>query len=152
MSSRSINSRITEFHHYTMPVKDLAMAEDFYTTVFGAEVTRRLGNHISIVLGPGPRIDLFQQDEIVASPTSHPHFAYIMSPDDLYECPQLLEELGIGYTGPHASGPPGTRNIYVDDPFGNHLELVAHGCSDELHPHQEGRDRSRLKYDWPPKK
>jgi catechol 2,3-dioxygenase-like lactoylglutathione lyase family enzyme len=135
MSDRSISSRITEFHHFTMPVKDLASAEEFYTRVFGAEVTRRLGNHISVVLGTGPRIDLFLQDEIVAPKTLHPHFAWIMSPDDLYGCPTLLEKLGVPYDGPHGSGPPGTRNIYVTDPFGNRLELVAHGCDDQKHPY-----------------
>jgi hypothetical protein len=25
---------------------------------------------------------------------------------------------------------------YVTDPFGNHLELVAHGCDDERHPYR----------------
>lgn len=137
MSSGSISSRVTEFHHFTMPVKDLAMAEDFYTRVLGAEVTRRLGNHISVVIGPGPRIDLFQQDEIDPPKTLHPHYAWIMSPDDLYECPRAFESLGIVFDGPHASGPPGTRNIYITDPFGNRLELVAHGCDDERHPYNK---------------
>jgi catechol 2,3-dioxygenase-like lactoylglutathione lyase family enzyme len=135
VSDRSISRRITEFHHFTMPVKDLAVAEDFYTRVLGAEVTRKLGNHISVVVGPGPRIDLFQQDEITPPKAKHPHFAWIMSPDDLYECPALLDELRVPYDGPHGSGPPGTRNIYVTDPFGNSLELVAHGCSDEKYPY-----------------
>src|SRR5262245_4598907 len=54
----SINEQIKDFHHFTMPVQSLERAERFYTGVFGAEITRRLSNHISVVLGTGPRIDL----------------------------------------------------------------------------------------------
>ena len=146
--TRTISQRITIFHHFTMPVRDLQLAERFYTEVLGAEVTRRLGNHISVVLGTGPRIDLFQQDEIEPAESGHPHFAWDMPPEDFLECTEILAAHGVGYDGPVQQGPPGTASIYVDDPDGNHLELVCRGDLKDM-PLNKQRNRAGMRYDWP---
>jgi catechol 2,3-dioxygenase-like lactoylglutathione lyase family enzyme len=148
---KSISERITGIHHMTMPVGDLELAEKFYSEVFGAEVTPRLSNHISVVIGIGPRLDLFLQDEIQpATKDLHPHIGWDLTPEELAECAEILDEHGVGYDGPTHAGRTGTANIYFDDPWGNHHELQ---CQDypEGAPVKE-RDRSRMKYQWPPKK
>lgn len=146
---RSISERVTAIHHLAWPVGDLDLAEHFYKEVFGAEVTRRVGNHISIVIGTGPRIDLFQQDELPSTPGTNPHTAFDMSPDDLTMCAQILDEHGVSYDGITRAGRAGTANIYVDDPWGNHIELQAQNYSEDLPT--KPRDRSKLAYTWPPK-
>jgi catechol 2,3-dioxygenase-like lactoylglutathione lyase family enzyme len=144
--TQSINERIKDFHHFTMPVKSLERAERFYTGVFGAEITRRLHNHISVVLGTGPRIDLFQQDKIVPGETRHPHFAWDISPADLLRIMAVLDERGVGYDGPSRNGPPGCAQFYVDDPDGNHLEFQCDGFEGETPP--AGFNRGKMSPEW----
>lgn len=144
----SISERITEFHHLTLPVKDLAVAERFYTEVLGAEVVRRMGTHFSIQFGGGPRIDIFQQSEMLPPDADHPKYAFTISPDDLLEIAAVLDTHGVGYDGPVHQGPPGAAQIYLDDPSGNHLQLVCQGYP-EWESLKVGYDRSKLRYDWP---
>jgi catechol 2,3-dioxygenase-like lactoylglutathione lyase family enzyme len=147
---RSISERITGIHHMTLPVGDLALAEKFYTEVFGAEVTRRLDSHISVVIGVGPRIDLFLNDPIQpATKDLHPHIGWDLEPEELAECAEILDEHGIGYDGPTHAGRTGTANIYFDDPWGNHHELQAQNYPEGAPV--KPRDRSRMKYTWPKK-
>jgi catechol 2,3-dioxygenase-like lactoylglutathione lyase family enzyme len=145
---KSISDRITGIHHMTLPVGDLELAERFYTEVFGAEVTRRVGNHISVVIGIGPRIDLFLQEFIQpATKDLHPHIGWDLEPEELAECAEILDKNGIGYEGPTHAGRTGTANIYFDDPWGNHHELQCQNYPADA-PVVE-RDRSKMKYTWP---
>lgn len=146
--SKSISERITEFHHLTLPVKDLPVAERFYTEVLGAEVVRRMGTHFSIQFGGGPRIDIFQQSEMLSPDADHPKYAFTISPDDLLEIAAILDARGVGYDGPVHQGPPGAAQIYLDDPSGNHLQLVCQGYAD-WESLKVGYDRSKLQYTWP---
>ena len=71
MPHETIADRVRELHHLAWPVTDVERAEQFYTQVLGAQVTRRRtdpelaktdprrATHISIQLGQAPRIDLF---------------------------------------------------------------------------------------------
>jgi catechol 2,3-dioxygenase-like lactoylglutathione lyase family enzyme len=93
--TKTISERITGIHHLAYPVGDLELAERFYTEVFGAEVTRRVGNHISVVIGVGPRIDLFLQDPIVRTPNQQPHIGWDLSPEELAECAEILERAAV---------------------------------------------------------
>jgi hypothetical protein len=64
------------------------------------------------------------------------------------EIAAILDAHGVGYDGPVHQGPPGAAQVYLDDPSGNHLQLVCQGYPgwESL---QVGYDRSKLQYDWP---
>ena len=145
---KSISDRITELHHLTLPVNDLAVAERFYSEVLGAGVVRRMGTHFSIQFGGGPRIDIFQQNEALSPDADHPKYAFTIAPEDLLEIASILDANGVGYDGPVHQGPPGAAQIYFDDPSGNHLQLVCQNYPDWASL-KAGYDRAKLRYQWP---
>jgi catechol 2,3-dioxygenase-like lactoylglutathione lyase family enzyme len=146
--ARSISDRISEFHHLTLQVTDLAVAERFYTEVLGAEVVRRMGTHFSIQFAGGPRIDVFGATQGPPRELQHPKYAFTIEPDDLKEIAAILDRHDVGYDGPVHQGPPGAAQIYFDDPFGNHFQLVAQGYADWASL-KAGHDPSKLAYEWP---
>ena len=162
MTYETIADRIQELHHLAWPVADVERAEQFYTQVLGAQVTRRRtdpelvktdprrATHISIQLGQAPRIDLFPQEQpLGAEELPHPHVAFDVPPDEFLECARLLTEHGVGHSGPVRQGPPGSASIYFDDPDGNHLEIVCHGYPDDAPITLGPPDRERMRYAWP---
>ncbi len=146
--ARSISDRISEFHHLTLHVTDLAVAERFYTEVLGAPIVRRMGSHFSIQFAGGPRIDVFGVSEMPSRDFQHPKYAFTIGTEDLLEIAKILDAHEVGYDGPVHQGPPGAAQIYFDDPFGNHFQLVCQGYADwaSLKP---GHDPSKLRYEWP---
>ena len=144
----SISDRITEFHHLTLQVTDLAVAERFYTEVLGAEIVRRMGSHFSIQFAGGPRIDVFGATEMPSRDFQHPKFAFTIGTEDLLDVARILDQHHVGFDGPVHQGPPCAAQIYFDDPFGNHFQLVCQGYADwaSLKP---GLDPAKLRYEWP---
>lgn len=140
---------IAGFHHITLPVHDLEVAEDFYTNVLGAVLLRRCDRetfarlrpgrvteadqdnsplHLAVRVGDGPELQLFlQRGREVPVPPPHPHLAMYVSPDQLDAFVERLRARGIPIDGPRRLGPPGHASVYFADPFGNTLELVTMG-------------------------
>jgi catechol 2,3-dioxygenase-like lactoylglutathione lyase family enzyme len=141
--------RIGALDHVTIPVRDLALARRFYCDLLGAaysmtvddETFRRFGrppaetggegsHHVSVYLGGSTRVDLFlQRSGQPALTAGHPHYAFHVPPRHLLKWKGLLDSHGVATEGPLQLGPPGQASLYLNDPFGNHLELVCLGFS-----------------------
>lgn len=141
--------RIGVLDHVTIPVRDLAVARQFYCEVLGAayamtvddETFKRFGrppapnagegsHHVSVYLGGETRVDLFLQSSGQPPAASgHPHYAFRVPPRHLLRWKAALESRGVPTEGPLQLGPPGQASLYFNDPFGNHLELMCMGFS-----------------------
>jgi catechol 2,3-dioxygenase-like lactoylglutathione lyase family enzyme len=160
--------KLLHLDHVTVPVTDLRVAEDFYVGLLGAQVVLRLDAvllqrigwslddieknaavHLSLTLGGGPRIDLFEYP--VGRPKQeapmHPHTAFFVAPGAFLKWKHRLEKRGVIVAGPTRPGPPGQASFYFNDPFGNHLEIITVGSVNyELSVGVP--DRSGLDYAW----
>ena len=134
--------------HVTVPVRDLAHAEQFYVGLLGGEVLMRvdaamlarLGRpadprafHTSISFGGDARLDLFQQTGgQPPAEAGHPHIAIRVRPEALDELVGRLRDNGVPVEGPNRLGPPGQASAYFNDPFGNHLEFETMGYQGDV--------------------
>lgn len=169
--SPTLRGRVLGVDHFTLAVRDMALAERFYIGLLGAELImrvdeeflRRIGGpmpperraelegpnspiHTSIRLGQSPRIDLFLQPTHVPTVLPHPHFAFGVRPEELLSLRAVLNQAGVPTDGPRRLGPPGQASLYFNDPFGNHLELTTMGFIDPIPV--GAPDLSRLVYEW----
>lgn len=149
-----IHGRLAGIDHITIPVKDLDVAERFYAGVLGARVVarpdweavrsgRNKAPHLSVMIGDGPRVDLFLQPYGQPELTqSHPHTAFrVRDAQDMLQLKEALAAHGVLTYGPTRLGPPGQASLYFLDPFGNHLEFE----TDNLHDVPVGPpDHSKL--------
>jgi catechol 2,3-dioxygenase-like lactoylglutathione lyase family enzyme len=161
--------KLKHLDHVTVPCTDLRVAEDFYVGFLGAKVALRLDErllkkmgwspqqivegravHLSLTLGGGPRIDLFEYPMGApgAEAVMHPHMAFRISSGQFLPWKRRLEESGIPVAGPTRPGPKGQASFYFNDPFGNHLEIITVGFVDMELPIGVP-DRSGLDYVWP---
>ncbi|HUB98045.1 MAG TPA: VOC family protein [Stellaceae bacterium] len=158
--------KLGHLDHITIPTTDLRVAEEFYVGLLGARVALRIDRpmlmrmgwseaeiernhavHLSVMVGGGPRLDLFDYPDGMPRAAMHPHIAIAVAPGHLLAWKNRLSDRGVIVVGPTRVGPPGQASIYFDDPFGNHLELVTTGFVAEDVP-AEMPDRSRLSYAW----
>lgn len=153
--------------HVTFPCDDLARAEAFYVGLLGAQIVLRISRtllmrmgwsaeeiernqaaHLSLTLGAGPRLDLFEYPAGRQSePALHPHIAFAVAPRDFLSWKERLTAQGVIVAGPTQAGPRGQASFYFNDPFGNHLEIVTTGFTAQELP-VGMPDRSRLDYAW----
>jgi catechol 2,3-dioxygenase-like lactoylglutathione lyase family enzyme len=160
-------ARLIYVDHITFPCTDLKIAEAFYVGLMGARVVMRIDRplllkmgwseeqidhyravHLSLTLAGGPRLDLFEYPSGRQREGSlHPHVAFRVGASQFSIWKKRLMDNGVKVSGPTRPGPPGQASFYFNDPFGNHLEIVAMGIIDnELPPGMN--DRSHLDYDW----
>jgi catechol 2,3-dioxygenase-like lactoylglutathione lyase family enzyme len=145
-------AKISGIDHLTLPVRDLDIAERFYTQVLGANVVYRTDRSrsspfIAITIGDSPSIDLFVQPwGQPAANQPHPHLAFAVRGEDLLDLKQRLIAQQIPVVGPIQFGPPGHGSIYFHDPSGNHLELCARDFTGEVN--LEPYDMEKLSYQW----
>lgn len=159
--------KLRHIDHITVPCSDLAVAEEFYVGLLGARVVlridepllRRIGwtaeevernraPNLSVTLGGGPRLELFDYPEGVPHDAPmHPHVAFMVAARDFLVWKQRLEACGVIVGGPTQAGPPGQASFYFNDPFGNHLEIVTVGFTGAMLPIGVP-DRSQLDYAW----
>lgn len=147
--TKQIAPRIEGVSHQTLPIGDLAVAEDFYVGLLGAELVRRFDRetflrlrperageadadnsplHLAVRFGDGPEYHLFvQKTGLPLAPAPHPHTALAIDDDDLDRFALRLRERGVPCDGPRRLGPPGQASLYFLDPWGNRLELVCTG-------------------------
>lgn len=146
MTTTHVAPRIEGMHHLTLPVDDLAIAEQFYCSLLGATLVRRVDReaflrsrperaaeldadnsplHLSVRLGDAPALDLFLQKHRVRPRIApHPHIALRVDRSHLDPFIRRLRDAGVLVDGPRRLGPPGHASAYFTDPFGNLLELV----------------------------
>lgn len=167
----SLRGHVQGVDHFTLPVRDMALAERFYIGLLGAELIMRVDEaflnlvggpmpperraelngpsspiHTSIRLGESPRIDLFLNPTHRPSLHPHPHFAFGVRAEELVALGAVLNRAGVPTDGPRRLGPPGQASLYFNDPFGNHLELTTMGFFDPIPV--GAPDMSRLDYEW----
>ncbi|MCL2393874.1 MAG: VOC family protein [Acidimicrobiaceae bacterium] len=156
--------------HVTIPCRDLRVAEEFYVGLLGARVALRLdaarlerigwspedieanhAAHLQLTFAGGPHLDVFEYPEGIPAATApmHPHIALKVGPRQILPWKQRLVDHGVVVAGPTRPGPPGQASFYFNDPFGNHLELVTVGFTDQELPIGVP-DRSQLNYEWAP--
>jgi catechol 2,3-dioxygenase-like lactoylglutathione lyase family enzyme len=169
------NANVKGLAHFTIPVRNVARAERFYTEVLGADVVRRSRpdpetseaglsvqqkqarilarkgtgrNWIAVKLGDQV-FDLFE--ELLGpwpardNPHQHPHYAFEV--ESLEVAMEQLRSRGIPYAYCSFNGPG--VGIYFLDPDGHHLEFVkSHGQSKEGIPEGDP-DWANMTYEWP---
>jgi catechol 2,3-dioxygenase-like lactoylglutathione lyase family enzyme len=160
-------ARLIYIDHITFPCDDLGVAEAFYVGVMGARIVMRIDEptllkmgwhpeqihtyqavHLSLTLAGGPRLDLFKYPAgRLREETLHPHVAFRVAPSQFLAWKRRLMANGVTISGPTRPGPPGQASFYFNDPFGNHLEIVAMGFVDSELP-AGMHDRSHLNYVW----
>jgi catechol 2,3-dioxygenase-like lactoylglutathione lyase family enzyme len=147
-----VQARISGIDHLTLPVRDLDLAERFYTQVLGAKVVYRTERtrqmpFIAITIGNSPSIDLFLQPwGQPAVNQVNPHLAFAVRGEDLLDLKQRLIAHRIPVVGPIRFGPPGHGSLYFHDPSGNHLELCSRDFEGKVN--LEPYDMEKLSYQW----
>lgn len=126
--------------HFAYPVDDLVKAEEFYTTVLGIPIYERRGLRVFDVKAgtlprtflnvAGSRMGLFlgrenlpEDKELFGTPL----VGLEVTPEGLAAVVKRLEQLpGAKYDGRKARTRAGSKvtSVIVQDPFGNHVELV----------------------------
>jgi catechol 2,3-dioxygenase-like lactoylglutathione lyase family enzyme len=161
------DAKLKYVDHVTIRCSDLSIAERFYVDVLGARIVLRLDAprlqqlgwsrqqiedenavHLSLTLGGGPRIELFQEGDARDPDSPHPHMAFAVSPDQLLRWKKRLTDHGVTVAGPCRLGPPGQASCYFQDPFGNQFELVTLGFTNQDLPIGPP-PRTDLAYNWP---
>jgi catechol 2,3-dioxygenase-like lactoylglutathione lyase family enzyme len=163
--------RLSAMNHYTLPVRDLDLAEQFYVDVLGADFVHRSepdrvakglakALQVHIKLCDGIDISLFQQNYgWLAVDSSHPHQAFDVPGADIDRWIEHFEGWGIPYKlvcrmrERPPVGTPVKVELYFFDPDGNHLELdaVDYPATEQLH--MGTYDHFPLSYAhnrWPP--
>lgn len=111
--------------HWSIPVNDLAESEAFYGDLLGLESRGRLGNDAMSCFGVGENNILLCVRAEPGEPEPGVHHSLTVSPDTLTAACKLFREKGVDVTGlvyrgkGHFTG----RELYFNDPSGNHLEL-----------------------------
>ena len=144
--------RLRHVDHLTLPVRDLAVAREFYCGLLGgsllmtidAAALRRYGRppadndgdgvyHDSVLLGGHTRVDLFLQSAGQRLPDrGHPHLAFRVPPRDMLRWKRRLEQAGVPTDGPMQLGYPGQASLYFSDPSGNLLEVTTDGYTQDI--------------------
>ena len=164
--ARTLRDVVLGLGHFTLPVGDMATALRFYTEVLefeqvGVKLTpeqieqqKAAGTirapHVSVRMVNGPRMDLFEVPyQRVEFKDDHPHYAFLVSGDNIDRCAELLRERGIPFDGPSRRGPAGGASLYFHDPWGNKLEF---NCQSGYEGNPEDRPpvwSDNLRYSWP---
>ena len=127
--------------HFTLPVRDLAKARQFYTEVVGAEAvavdtteagaTELAASRVQVC--PGVTMSLVQQRYgWLPVDVSNPHWAFEIAPGEVDDWVRHLESWGVpsalvvreGYVV--EEGQPTRVELHFLDPDGNQIELLAY--------------------------
>ncbi len=164
-AKKSMKDMVLGLGHFTVPVGDMATALKFYTEILEFEqVGRKMSveeinaakaagtiraPHLSVQMPNGPRMDLFEVPyQRVEFKDDHPHYAFLVSGEDMDRVAQLLSEREIPFDGPSRRGPIGGASLYFLDPWGNKLEYNCHtgytGQAEDRPPIWD----EKLRYSW----
>lgn len=154
---------------FTLPVRDLAKSELFYTAVLGGEVLQRNAIELGAWETPAVRVEMSPGVEMVLAEQGHgwnaidstnPHWAFAIAGSDVDTWVQHLNEWCIPnayvFRDPAAAeaGGPSCVELHFVDPDGNQFELLATDYRGAARPTGPGRyDPWPLSYthgSWPP--
>ena len=125
------------FDHFVVPVDDLVVAEEFYTRVFGGQITRRNGlnvthrkrgavPHTFITIG-GKRMGVYLQSEhrpTPKGPRGSPTYSFITTTQGLEQTIKELKQFGTEFEGPVKNAHSfAVQSIFFHDPAGNYFEV-----------------------------
>lgn len=114
--------------HLSLPVRDLAEAEDYYVRALGCDVARRRADFIDVWFF-GLQLTLHDRPDEVAglTPGGSRHFGVTLSADDFGAAVARLQESGAEWLVPVATDDAGLpteqTKAKVVDPSGNVIEL-----------------------------
>ncbi len=101
-----------EFDHVAVPSNDIGASVEWYRLQFGAEVLYQDATWAFLRVG-GTKVAL-------VTPTQHPpHLAIKVDEEQLARAAEMARV-------PIDSHRDGTRGIYINDPFGNAVELIVY--------------------------
>ena len=112
------------FAELTIEVRDLAVLERFYRTVFGLRVLAREDDRVWLAAGERARLGLWLpgRKEFGDEGGRHVHYAFSAPPGGLDRLVERLDDIGHDYRGP-VEHDGGDRSLYVRDPEGNVAEV-----------------------------
>ncbi|HZP41873.1 MAG TPA: VOC family protein [Candidatus Binatia bacterium] len=122
--------RVRRLDHFGVDVADLGRAEEFYTTVLGMTVERRLPDQVSLRYGDGVCVLFRKPDRVpgspeqVRQPLGTSHHCFEVDHDELARAERLFAARGIPFHAPIDWGDHDC--LYFLDPDGNLLELVGY--------------------------
>jgi lactoylglutathione lyase len=124
---------ITGIYEIAIRVKDLARAESFYRNVLGLEEGLRdeRRNWLFLRAGGNAGMVVLQEDK---AEWPQQHFAFAVGVADIKQAVATLKEKGIAVSEPVYHEWMKAFSVYLDDPDGNSLELLALSDSAELNP------------------
>jgi catechol 2,3-dioxygenase-like lactoylglutathione lyase family enzyme len=123
------------FDHFVVPVNDVVVAEDFYSSVFGGKIVKRLGLNVrSQSLGPhtfitiaGKRIGVYlqkQERRTPITPRGTPTYSFTTTAQGLQDVILALQKWKIDFAGPvrntHSFA---AATIFFADPAGNNFAV-----------------------------
>jgi catechol 2,3-dioxygenase-like lactoylglutathione lyase family enzyme len=158
---------ISAVDHVTVPSGDLRRSEQFYVDVLGATIRMRIDEdkllrfgwpldmirtyraaHLSLTLGAGPRIDIFEYPEGSPRASMHPHIALAVAGQAFPRWLDRLRAHDVPIAGPTRLGLPGQASFYFNDPDGNHLEILTYDYTGDDLPLGLPTGRDDLDYAW----
>lgn len=114
--------------HIALYVRDLAVAERFYTQVLGMKLVDRLGD-MTLVECSGINVGLVRRPElapaeraVIGDPLARAHHAFLVDAAEFAAARSTLEKAGAPVHGPVSWGDH--ECFYFLDPDGNLLEIV----------------------------
>jgi len=125
------------FDHFVVPVDDLVLAEEFYSTVFDGQITRRNGlnvahrkrgavPHTFITIG-GKRIGVYLQSEHRPKPEAlhgSPTYSFLTTVQGLEQTANALKQFATEFEGPvKVAHPFAAQSLFFHDPAGNYFEV-----------------------------
>ena len=117
--------------HFTIPVRDAARAEDFYTRVMGMQVVQRVPPQGMVFMKSGANFFVLTESKgPVGSPAEDKHLihtAFQVDADKYDAALKTLADNGIEvvYEEDRREGVFPGRQTYFRDPDGNVLEIIA---------------------------
>ena len=115
--------------HWSIPVNNLNVAEDFYGELLGLTPKGRLGNNIMSCFNVGDHnILLCERPTPVEAPLKEDegvHHSFTVTPETFNQACKVFhdKEVPIAYLTYRAQGVFTGRELYFFDPSGNRLEL-----------------------------
>lgn len=126
--------KLKRLDHFGIEVRDLKVAERFYTEVLGLAVSARLGGHQILMDCGGQNLALFEvkrpglsseeRTQIISNPLGRGHHAFLVDRYDFLSAVELLKNAGVETALPIDWGDHDC--LYFLDPDGNLLEVVSY--------------------------
>jgi catechol 2,3-dioxygenase-like lactoylglutathione lyase family enzyme len=126
--------KLKRLDHFGIEVRELGVAERFYTEVLGLAVVARLGGDQILMDCGGQNLALFEvkrprlsgeeRARRISNPLGQGHHAFLVDREDFLSAAERLEQAGVETARPIDWGDHDC--LYFLDPDGNLLEVVSY--------------------------